>query len=299
MNQSVGNFLLQLSLSYEITGEGHVASDNRTTSNYSTLKMSRLNGKFALVTGGSQGIGFACIKELLNNGIQGVTLVDVNVSKGNESTALLKEEFGTERVIFIEGDVSKEDQVEDAFEKSFNHWKHLDIVINNAGVIAEQHWQKALLTNCGGTLQCSLTAFQYLSTKRNGRGGVIVNVASIVAVHPYAITPVYSSTKSFIVMLGRCLGDSIYHDHNGVRVVTVCPGLTITDFARNAGGLEALKSLVPHSQTSYNDDRDWLKSQSSEECAKHLVRLMIEGTSGSVWTIVGNEVSQVDFSIRD
>ncbi|XP_031357527.1 uncharacterized protein LOC116181339 [Photinus pyralis] len=74
--------------------------------------MSMLKGKYALVTGGAQGIGFACIKELLINGIEGVTLADINEVRGEESTALLKREFGAEKVIFVAADVSKKDQVE-------------------------------------------------------------------------------------------------------------------------------------------------------------------------------------------
>uniref|UniRef100_A0A1Y1KIF3 NAD(P)-binding protein n=1 Tax=Photinus pyralis TaxID=7054 RepID=A0A1Y1KIF3_PHOPY len=110
--------------------------------------MSMLKGKYALVTGGAQGIGFACVKELLVNGIEGVTLADINKVRGEESTALLKREFGTEKVIFVAADVSKKDQVEGAFKKSIEHWKHLDVVINNAGLLGEQDWKPTLSTNC-------------------------------------------------------------------------------------------------------------------------------------------------------
>ncbi|XP_031355706.1 uncharacterized protein LOC116180023 [Photinus pyralis] len=254
--------------------------------------MSMLKGKYALVTGGAQGIGLACVKELLVNGIEGVTLVDINEVRGEESTALLKKEFGTEKLIFVAADVSKKDQVEGAFKKSIEHWKHLDVVINNAGLLGEQDWKPTLSTNCDGMLHGTLFGLEYMSTKQNGRGGVIVNMGSINGVYPNATLPVYSATKAFTVMLGRCFGDPIYYDHNGVKVLTICPGRTITEMVHNAPNLIASKSLCPNIQTVFQNRLMNLKPQTPEELAKQILEVMIRGGSGTAWVIAGNEATQ-------
>ncbi|KAB0792276.1 hypothetical protein PPYR_14235 [Photinus pyralis] len=258
-----------------------------------------LKEKYALVTGGARGIGFACVRELLLNGIEGVSLVDINVKKGKESTALLQSEFGPLKVLFLEADVSKKAEVRDAFRESVEHWGHLDLVINDAGMVSEQNWEPALLTNCGGALQGTLTGFQYMSTKQNGRGGTIVNVASIRGISPNMAMPVYSSTKAFTIMLGRSLGAPMYYDHNGVKVITVCPGKTTTELMLSSASLVASSGLHPNTQAVHVETLNGMKSQSPQEFAKLLMTVLDQAASGTVWAIAGNKVNQIDFSSMD
>ncbi|KAB0792621.1 hypothetical protein PPYR_14580 [Photinus pyralis] len=255
--------------------------------------MCGLDKKFALVTGGARGIGFACIKQLLINGIEGVTLVDIDVAAGRKSTDNLQDEFGVEKVIFIEADISKGNQVEEAFKKSVAHWKHLDIVINNAGIAEEQNWEPSILTNCMGTVHGTLRGLEYMSTKRNGRGGTIVNLSSISGVYPVPPLPVYAATKSFIAMMGRCLGNSIYEDHNDVKVLTVCPGATVTDMDPTE---VVTNSFCPNSHEIYKEFVEKAVLQSADDCAKIIVKVMLEGKGGTVWVISGNKSRQIDFS---
>ncbi|KAB0799079.1 hypothetical protein PPYR_06959 [Photinus pyralis] len=188
-----------------------------------------LNGKTALVTGGSRGIGFGIARDLLSNGVRGVTLVNVNINKGQNAAKLLNEEFGYGKAIFIPADVSDGDQLESAFKISARHWNGLNFVINNAGVGNEKNWKSAIDINIVGTLQGTLLGIKYMSKNRGGQGGVVINISSTLAIEPVFNGPVYSATKSFINALGRSLGHQVYYNYNQVGIITICPGLTNTE----------------------------------------------------------------------
>ncbi|XP_031330000.1 15-hydroxyprostaglandin dehydrogenase [NAD(+)]-like isoform X2 [Photinus pyralis] len=262
-------------------------------------KTYELNGTTALVTGGSRGIGFEIARHLLSNGVRGVTLVSLNVEKGRGAAKLLNREFGYGRAIFIPADVSDEDQLENAFEISALHWRGLDIVVNNAGVINENDWKSLIGINIAGTLQGTLLGFKYLGKNGGGRGGVIINVSSILALPSTSIgPPIYSASKLFINSLGRSLGHSVYYDYNRVRIITICPGYTTTDMndlsairdaisqAWHPDLVELLDKYQPHYQTQASD------------VSESVMEILKTGSSGSTWVIEGGECYEVEYPDR-
>ncbi|KAB0792461.1 hypothetical protein PPYR_14420 [Photinus pyralis] len=248
-------------------------------------KLTNVKGQVALVTGGAQGIGYAAVEALLHAGIRGVTIVDLNITKGKTAARALNLKNGSGRVVFIPADVSNESQLEDAFKISLQHWKGLDIVVNNAGTSNETNWKAAINTNVVGTLQGTFLGFRYMSKGKGGKGGVIVNVASIAALgNEFYISPVYSATKSFILGLGRTLGHQVYYDYNEVRIVTVCPGLTRSDLVSG----DSIKSRIRMYQRSRQSTlaNDASRSRNVGEG----IRMVIEdGSNGSVWVIEDDE----------
>ncbi|KAK5639805.1 hypothetical protein RI129_010616 [Pyrocoelia pectoralis] len=165
------------------------------------------NGKIALVTGGARGNGYAIISELLQKGIRGVTMIDVDAERGQQAAHELNNMYGYSKVIFIPVNVSQATQFEYAFRVSMWHWNGLDIVINNAGVTGENNWISMVNVNIIGTVQGTYLGLQYMS--KSGRGGVIINLSSTLGVDPDYYQPVYDASKSFILSLGRSISDEL------------------------------------------------------------------------------------------
>lgn len=76
---------------------------------------------------------------------------------------------------------------------------------------------------------------KYMGKDKGGRGGVIANIASILGLQPLAGCPVYVGTKHFVVGLDRSFGTPFYFNRTGIKVVTMCPGVTDTPLISEAG----------------------------------------------------------------
>ncbi|KAB0797240.1 hypothetical protein PPYR_08234 [Photinus pyralis] len=258
-------------------------------------------GKIALVTGGSQGIGYEIIRELLRNGLKGVTLVDVNEKTGRKTAKEFNQLYAPGKVIFIPADVSNGEQFENAFKIALYHWKRLDIVVNNAAVFNENTWKMQVDVNVVGTLQGTLLGFEYMSKAKGGSGGTIINIGSIAAIDPIFFLPFNSATKSFVVGLGRALGHKIYYDYNEVRVITLCPGTTNTSSPNKVGFRESLSNeLSPYVVDAALLSSKAYPTQASSNVAKGVVTVLNEGGSGSVWVVENDEPAyEIDFPERE
>nr|XP_023016996.1 uncharacterized protein LOC111506215 [Leptinotarsa decemlineata] len=111
--------------------------------------MSFEQGKVAIVTGGASGIGLAIVKKFLQQGAKGVGEVDISEETGKKVVSSLEKEYG-DKVIFIKGDVSKEEDVRNAFDKMIKGFKNLDIVVNNAGIEEVPNYEKVVSINLVG-----------------------------------------------------------------------------------------------------------------------------------------------------
>ncbi|KAF5287300.1 hypothetical protein FQR65_LT02173 [Abscondita terminalis] len=245
-------------------------------------------GRFALVTGGVTGLGQEYVKQLLQNGIEGITIIDVNHNLGNEIEEKLMNEYGSDRVFFIYADVSKTDQLKDAFDTSFKHWNGLDIVINNAGMINEQDWNKTISLNCGGTVHGTYLGFEYMSKLRGGRGGVVVNISSIAGAENVFLIPTYSASKSFVLTFSRGLGNKYYYEMHDVKVLVVCPGLTITPMASQIA-TSTYCTLSPGLDKTTEQFLTKVSVQPASHVAKHVIELIDVAQSGSAWIIEREE----------
>ncbi|KAB0792822.1 hypothetical protein PPYR_14781 [Photinus pyralis] len=253
-------------------------------------------GKIALVTGGSRGIGLTIASELLSNGVRGITIVGVNVGKGTSAAKSLNQIFGHGKVIFIPADVGNSSALEDAFKLSFAHWKGLDIMINNAGIVNEVHPTLAINTNIVGTLQGTYLGFRYMSKSRGRRGGVILNVASVYGIEPLLFTPVYSGTKAWVIAFSRVMGLPDYYDYNGVRVLTLCPGLTDTEILdRVPFASKILDEFLPGLKERSVQILNNAPIQSVEVVGKGAITILGKGESGSVWVV---EHEQVPYEVK-
>ncbi|XP_075716355.1 15-hydroxyprostaglandin dehydrogenase [NAD(+)] [Rhinoderma darwinii] len=186
-----------------------------------------VNGKVALVTGAAQGIGRAMVEELLNKGAA-LAMVDQNRIEGEQCKASLDEQFGSNRTLFIQCDVTDQEQLKDAFQKTVEHFGRLDILVNNAGVNNEKDWEKTIEVNLISVIRGTYIALEFMNKKNGGRGGVIINISSLAGLTPAAYQPVYSASKHGVIGFTRSIAALASIGNYGVRINTVCPAFVDT-----------------------------------------------------------------------
>ncbi|XP_026464879.1 15-hydroxyprostaglandin dehydrogenase [NAD(+)]-like [Ctenocephalides felis] len=189
-------------------------------------------GKVALVTGGASGIGRAYCEELLKHGAK-VSICDLDLDAGDELVEQLKEIYGQESAIFCQCDVTDYPQFEESFQMTISTFGHLDIVINNAGIMNDRFWELQVDVNLNGVIRGTLLALRFLGKDQGYQGGILVNTASSAYFRPQVSTPIYTATQHAVVGLSRSYGfnstiSCISCRRTGVRVIALCPGWTST-----------------------------------------------------------------------
>lgn len=239
--------------------------------------MSYIQGKTALVTGGANGIGSKLVEDLLRHGAKGVAVLDLAASPGESVVATLEKEFGKGRAVFFPCDVTDDEQFTAAFKQAVKALGGLDIMVNNAGMMNDLLWERTISVNTTGLIRGSLLAMNHMSKHNGGNGGTILNVASIVGLHPIKCVPVYSATKHAVVGFSRSIQDC--YEATGVRIVVMCPGLTET---RIIADMESkIFDFIDLSRT--NEDFKDTSRQSVDVVSKAMIGLIEKGKNGDVW----------------
>jgi NAD(P)-dependent dehydrogenase (short-subunit alcohol dehydrogenase family) len=194
--------------------------------------MSGLNGKVAIVTGGSRGIGFAIAHALLADGAQ-VTITGRSRSHLSRARIGL-EGAGPGAVETLEADVRHYAAVEQAVAATVARFGGLDIVVNNAGVgvftnvsdMTPEAWSEVLDTNLTGTFYTCHAALPHL--RRRG-GGYIINISSLSGKNPFAGAAAYCASKAALNAFSEALMQEVRYDD--IRVSYVMPGSVATEFS--------------------------------------------------------------------
>jgi len=206
-----------------------------------------LEGRVALVTGASRGIGEAIAKTLAENGakiiltarrIEGLTRVTEEIVAAGGSAAAIACHLG------------EMDQISRLFDQIRSEYGKLDILINNAGTnpffgdvlsADEKAWDKTVDVNLKGYFFMSQYAAKIM--KEQG-SGVIVNVASVNGIRPAPFQGIYSITKAGIISMTRSFAKELAPFH--IRVNAILPGLTDTKFsAVMIQSPEIMKIILP------------------------------------------------------
>ncbi|XP_046751400.1 peroxisomal hydratase-dehydrogenase-epimerase-like [Diprion similis] len=251
-----------------------------------------IENKIALITGGANGIGLEYVKALLRNGVAHVAVLDLATSNGDQVVSKLNEEFGKGKVIFIVCDVTKSEELEAGFAKTVKEFGGLDIVFNNAGIMDDSRWQLMIDINLNAVVHGVLLGLKYMGKENGGKGGIIVNIASIAGLLPVTIFPIYAATKHAIIGLSKSFGQPYHYEKNGVRFVTICPSATNTQLITKSGG-RILKSIVDEKEHSRMLPH--FGDQAPEFVANEVMKVVRNGNNGSSWLIAdGKPAYEVD-----
>jgi 3-oxoacyl-[acyl-carrier protein] reductase len=202
-----------------------------------------LEGRAALVTGASRGIGAAIARELAAAGAR----VAVNYRTSAPAAEELAGEIGG---VALAGDVGDADQARELVERAEESLGDLDILVNNAGVtrdtliarMSDEEWHEVLATNLSGAFYaCRAVARKMLRR----RSGVIVNLTSFVGLHGNPGQANYAATKAGLIGLTKALAKEL--GSRGVRVNAVAPGYITTDITAGLSDelRERLLTLTP------------------------------------------------------
>ncbi len=190
-----------------------------------------MNGKIALVTGASSGIGAATARAMATAG--------ATVVAGARRVDRLKELAATAdgEVFPVELDVADQQSVRDAVATAVGHFGGLDVVVNNAGVMLSgpivgadtAEWDRMVATNLLGTLYVTHAALPHLLARK----GTVVQISSTSGRIASAMGGVYAATKFGVNAFTESLRQEV--TERGVRVVTIEPGMVDTELADHIG----------------------------------------------------------------
>ncbi|CAH1114286.1 unnamed protein product [Psylliodes chrysocephalus] len=247
----------------------------------------QLEGKVALITGGASGLGLSHAKELLRNGLKGVALADIDETAAESALQQINNEFGPGKASFVKTDVTSNESFEAAFKKTIDYFKHVDILINNAGMVNDKLWEKEVDINLKGTIQGIFLGMEiYLRNYKSGEEAVILNTSSIAGLRGNPAIPVYSATKYAIMGMTGSFGAPYHYERTKVRIITVCPGLTVQTDVFNRGEYtfspEYMGAWVSPLEELYAN-KDYI--QTPEHLSKEVVRMIKFAENGSVYVV--------------
>lgn len=246
-----------------------------------------IEGQVALVIGGASGIGLATTVLLLRAGLL-VAVGDSSQCSGEATVKKLQQEYGTHRVIYHYVNVTDEETFEAAFSTTREHFKRLDIFINSVILLLDSQWSYEIDVNVKGVIQGTLLAWKHMGKNEGRSGGVVVNVASVFGLLPGGGIPVYTSTKYAVVGWGRSAGTPFNHERTGVRVLTICPGITDSPLVNKKKSLQE-SCLTPEHQAEVIRQIGTWKSQPADHVASSILHIIQQGISGSVWVVNNSE----------
>ena len=208
--------------------------------------MNNINGKCAIVTGGTKGIGLAIARGLVEHGAK-VLICARKEDEIYSAVSRLNSEFG-ERAYGITCDVSDHKQVSGLFAEAETIFGRLDILINNAGMgsygsveeMTVEEWGATIGTNLSGVFYCCHSALP--SMKKSG-GGYIINIGSLAGKNPIAGMSAYCASKFGLLGFTESLMQEVRYDH--IRVTCLMPGSVNTGFGRGGRKSGAEWKLQP------------------------------------------------------
>lgn len=241
----------------------------------------KLKGQAALVTGANSGIGRGVALALANDGAKvGVNYV-THPETAEEVVREIKKNGGI--AIALQGDVSKEDQVEAMFKKMFKDFGTIDILVANAGVQKDcniedmtlEDWNMVLNINLTGQFLCAREAVREfirrgLVKERSCALGKIICMSSVHQVIPWSGHVNYATSKGGINMMMKSMAQELAPKK--IRVNSIAPGAIETNINKKVWdtkpALEQLLTLIPYGRIGMPDDIGklavWLASDESD-----------------------------------
>ncbi len=191
--------------------------------------MGKLDDKVALVTGASRTIGKAIAIALAKEGAR-LVLAARTLDKLKDTASLIKESGSA--ALVVPTDVRSEEQIENLFKKTVEHYGRLDILVNNAGIFGAapfeqfptETWDDVIATNLRAAFLCSRTAFRIMKAQGGGR---IIIIGSVSASRVRAETVSYNCAKFGLVGLTQTI--ALEGRNHNINCGILHPGVVIRD----------------------------------------------------------------------
>ena len=210
----------------------------------------------AIITGSARGIGKTIALTLADAGAN-IIISDLNVEAGKETVKEI--ETRGRKAIWIEADVSKNDQAVQLIEKAHEKFGRIDILVNNAGItrdnllmrMSEDEWDSVIAVNLKGTYNCIRAATRVFMKQRSGR---IINIASVVGQTGNPGQANYSASKAGVIGLTKTVAKELAT--RNVLVNAVAPGFIETAMTENLPekARESLLQLIPLARLGQPED---------------------------------------------
>jgi len=201
--------------------------------------MGRVEGKVCVVTGAARGLGLAAAEALLQEGAK-VMLTDVDAAAGEAEAKRLGA-----NATFRKQDVTQAAQWNETLDAAVKKWGALDVLVNNAGIaniasvedVSYEIWKRTLDIN----LSAVFLGTQAAIARMKGRGGSIVNIASIEGLIGEPLIPAYNASKGGVRIFTRSAAIHCARSGYNVRINNVCPGFAETQMV--AGALATMQPV--------------------------------------------------------
>ncbi len=220
----------------------------------------RLEGKIALVTGSSQGIGQAIAVRFAQEGAD--VVINYNRTPGGAEDALKQVEAAGRRGLIVQANLSSTSDVRRLIATAVEHFGRLDVLVNNAGVethapfweVTEEDYDRVLNTNLKGVFFATQAMVQHLmQTKRKGK---IINISSVHEELPFPNFAAYCASKGGVKMLTRNLAVEL--GPLGITINSIAPGAIETPIntklLNDPQKLGALVSQIPLGRLGQTSD---------------------------------------------
>jgi 3-oxoacyl-[acyl-carrier protein] reductase len=191
--------------------------------------MKKLEGKVAIITGASKGIGASIAKHLAAEGAS--VVVNYASSKEGADKVVAEIESDGGKAIAVQADISKRADIDRLFSETVTTFGQLDVLVNNAAVyeflpleeISEEHFHKQFDLNVLGPLLATQEAAKHFGT----RGGSVINISSLASTKATPNATVYSATKGALDTVTRNLANEL--GPRKIRVNSINPGMVVTE----------------------------------------------------------------------
>jgi len=211
----------------------------------SIAELFNLSGKSAIVTGGAMGIGKAISLRLSEAGAA-VTIADLDLDTANATVDEVKSNGGKAQA--VQADASKGDDAKKVIQSTMEAFGSVDILVNNAGIypllpvmrVEEQLWDKVIDINLKGSFLYAQAAAKAMIDA--GKGGKIINLASVDGLHPNGNATPYNASKGGVIMLTKALALELAP--HKILVNAVAPGSIMTPGTKAVGAAAIANGLT-------------------------------------------------------
>ena len=242
--------------------------------------MGLLEGKVAIVTGGSRGIGAAIVEKFMAEGAKVAFTYRSSAEKANAIVS----KYDAEHIIALQSDASKYDEAEALIAAVLEKFGQIDILVNNAGItkdtlmlrMSEEHWDNVMEVNLKSVFNVTKHVIKPMMKNRSGS---IINMSSVVGVFGNAGQANYAASKAGIIGFSKSIAKEV--GSRNIRCNAVAPGFIATEMTHE---------LDEKTQKSYTDSIPLKRFGEGEDVANictFLASDMSSYVTGQVLSICG------------